>query len=416
MAKSSTCCSVVGADVGMNEGEGAEASLSSTPRCLGKCQYCVTDDGSPAAGLIFDCDGTVLNTMEWYWPSWVEVCARHGIEITKQKFYECAGMPVFNIFEVLVRDQGIEDRFGSDEIHALVEEKKKIVQNRRDRPGTIETVVRIVKAHQGKLPMAIASSGHRADVVKGLKEHNLFGCFGAVVCFDDLKLAGGDPKPAPDTFLLAAKCLGVSPQRCVGFEDANVGMEALASAGMKAIDVRLMSGHPARDALAKANDDVALKRMNVFGDEVCITSQKLSAERLHDLVGTPKAGAISSFIGTTRDNFDGKSVTRLEYECYRPMAIKEMLKLCDACRKTFPDVLRIAIAHRTGIVPVREASVIIAASSAHRKCSIEAVHHLIDALKSSVPIWKKEMYGKEGEGEGDGVWKENAEWKTTPLA
>lgn len=137
---------------------------------------------------------------------------------------------------------------------------------------------------------------------------------------------------------------------------------------------------------------------------VKLTHELLSVDECNSLAGDDGAGAISLFVGTTRDNFEGKTVERLEYEAYEAMAVKEMEKLCDTTREQHPDVLHVVIHHRLGLVPVREASVIIAVSSPHRRAAIEACHFAIDTLKATVPIWKKELYT-----EGEPSWKANKE-------
>eukprot|EP00322_Chrysochromulina_rotalis_P020532 CAMPEP_0115833544 /NCGR_PEP_ID=MMETSP0287-20121206/3227_1 /TAXON_ID=412157 /ORGANISM="Chrysochromulina rotalis, Strain UIO044" /LENGTH=185 /DNA_ID=CAMNT_0003286961 /DNA_START=15 /DNA_END=567 /DNA_ORIENTATION=+ len=138
-------------------------------------------------------------------------------------------------------------------------------------------------------------------------------------------------------------------------------------------------------------------------DEVVITAQPLPLGALAARVVCPTAGAIATFIGTTRDNFEGKRVLRLEYEAYQPMAEREMLAIIRAARARW-ELRHVAIAHRTGIVPEAEASVEIAISSAHRREALEAVQFAIDELKAKVPIWKKEVYEAE-----DARWKENKE-------
>ncbi|XP_063235395.1 molybdopterin synthase catalytic subunit-like [Bacillus rossius redtenbacheri] len=138
-------------------------------------------------------------------------------------------------------------------------------------------------------------------------------------------------------------------------------------------------------------------------DTVKLLSTKISIEEVADIVGSPSCGATSLFVGTTRDNFDNKKVVQLEYEAYEAMAETAMKKICSDIRGKW-EVQNIAIVHRLGVVPVREASVVIAVSSPHRAESLEAVQFAIDALKSLVPIWKKEVY------EGDtGQWKSNQE-------
>jgi len=116
------------------------------------------------------------------------------------------------------------------------------------------------------------------------------------------------------------------------------------------------------------------------------------------------SGAVSTFVGITRDTFQNKRVLKLSYEGYVPMAEKELFKLChDTCKK-YASVQKIAAVHILGDCPVGHASVILAASSPHRREAMHAAEYLIDELKRRIPIWKKEVY------EGDSsVWKENAE-------
>ncbi|XP_078367561.1 molybdopterin synthase catalytic subunit-like [Oculina patagonica] len=143
--------------------------------------------------------------------------------------------------------------------------------------------------------------------------------------------------------------------------------------------------------------------LHMADDTIVITPDHLHVDQVTDIVGAPSAGAISLFVGTTRDNFEGKTVVRLEYEAYIPMARSEMRKICKQVREKW-EVIKIAIFHRIGVVPIGEASVIIAVSSAHRKNSLEAVQYCIDTLKATVPIWKKEVYEQ-----GEPNWKENSE-------
>ncbi|XP_057576597.1 molybdopterin synthase catalytic subunit-like [Hippopotamus amphibius kiboko] len=133
------------------------------------------------------------------------------------------------------------------------------------------------------------------------------------------------------------------------------------------------------------------------------TSEKLSADEV-----SPLCGAISLFVGTTRNNFEGNKVISLEYEAYLPMAVNEVRKICSDIRQKWP-VKHIAVFHRLGLVPASEATIIIAVSSAHRAASLEAVSYAIDTLKATVPVWKKEMYE-----ESSSSWKRNKEcfWAT----
>uniref|UniRef100_A0A061RE70 Molybdopterin synthase catalytic subunit n=1 Tax=Tetraselmis sp. GSL018 TaxID=582737 RepID=A0A061RE70_9CHLO len=133
-----------------------------------------------------------------------------------------------------------------------------------------------------------------------------------------------------------------------------------------------------------------------------ISCSPLDIQKYITLVEDDSAGAISTFVGVTRDDFQGKKVKKLEYEAYEPMAQKCLELICKAASERW-GLVKMAIAHRTGECLVREPSVVIAASSAHRRDSLEAVQWAIDELKATVPIWKKEYF------EGGEVWKENAE-------
>ena len=114
-------------------------------------------------------------------------------------------------------------------------------------------------------------------------------------------------------------------------------------------------------------------------------------------VADAATGATVTFIGTTRDHNDGRRVTQLEYEAYPEMAIAEMRKIGEVARQRWP-IARVAIVHRIGVVPIGEASVVIAVTSGHRTPAFEACHFAIDRLKELVPIWKKEHF------EGGEIW------------
>ena len=117
-------------------------------------------------------------------------------------------------------------------------------------------------------------------------------------------------------------------------------------------------------------------------------------------VGGPAAGGVAVFIGTTRDEAaaDGRRLVALDYEAYGPMALKRMRELAAGARQRWP-VVRLALLHRTGRVPLGEPSVLIAVSTPHRGEAFEACRWLIDTLKVDVPIWKKEVWD-----DGSGSW------------
>src|SRR5215467_11934185 len=122
-----------------------------------------------------------------------------------------------------------------------------------------------------------------------------------------------------------------------------------------------------------------------------IVRTPIALGRLVAAVGDPSAGAVVTFLGTTRNQNAGRRVIRLEYEAFTRMAEREMRQLAADARRRWP-VRKVAMAHRIGLVPVGEASVAIAVSAGHRAEAFAACHWLIDRLKEIVPIWKREHF------------------------
>jgi len=122
-----------------------------------------------------------------------------------------------------------------------------------------------------------------------------------------------------------------------------------------------------------------------------VVEHPLDLARLVAAVSRPDAGAIATFLGTTRDQNAGRRVMRLEYEAYPEMAIREMQRIGDQAVERFR-VKAVAIAHRVGVVEIGDASVAIAVSAAHRDEAFAGCRFAIDRLKEIVPIWKKEHY------------------------
>jgi len=117
----------------------------------------------------------------------------------------------------------------------------------------------------------------------------------------------------------------------------------------------------------------------------------ISMERLARAVRDPKAGAVVVFLGTTRVHNEGRRVLRLEYEAFAGMAEREMAALVARARRRWR-ICRVAMAHRTGVVAVGQVSVGVAVSSGHRAEAFAACRWLIDRLKTTVPIWKREHF------------------------
>jgi molybdopterin synthase catalytic subunit len=120
-----------------------------------------------------------------------------------------------------------------------------------------------------------------------------------------------------------------------------------------------------------------------------LTDSPLQLQPLIDEVMRASDGACVTFIGAVRNHHHGKSVASIEYEAYRPMAEKELAKIVDALRSENPAVA-IAVRHRLGHLTVGEASIMIACSASHRSEAFAVCRGMIDRIKQTVPIWKKE--------------------------
>ena len=125
--------------------------------------------------------------------------------------------------------------------------------------------------------------------------------------------------------------------------------------------------------------------------DIEIYNTPLNVSNCVDWIMSPQAGGIDIFIGTVRDATKGKKVIRLEFEAYKNMAKKEMEKIAEQAYSKWP-VQKILIHHRTGVLQVGEIPVIIAVAAAHRDAAFDACRYIIDTLKQTVPIWKKEIF------------------------
>ncbi len=185
----------------------------------------------PIEGLIFDCDGTLINSMPVHWLAWQEVTQRHGIDFPEDRFYSLGGVPSWQVIQMLSEEQGV-----TLDAHAVAREKEEAFFPHMHRVEPVAAVIDIVKAHHGKLPMAVATGGVKPIIPDLLRQLNLLDYFESVVTSEDVT----HQKPAPDIFLEAARRIGVDPQRCRAYEDTDLGMQAIRAAGMEAVDIRLM--------------------------------------------------------------------------------------------------------------------------------------------------------------------------------
>jgi HAD superfamily hydrolase (TIGR01509 family) len=181
--------------------------------------------------LIFDCDGTLADTMPLHWQAWQVITTKHGVVFPEARFYALGGVPSRHILQMLREEQ----RLSIDPI-AVSREKEEEYLKLMAQVGPIHEVVEIAREHAGKLPMAVASGGTRPVIEKVLRHLNIRELFAAVVTSEDVV----HQKPAADIFIEAARQLGVPPQKCRAYEDTDIGLCAIRTAGMDAVDVRTL--------------------------------------------------------------------------------------------------------------------------------------------------------------------------------
>ncbi|MFD2574298.1 molybdenum cofactor biosynthesis protein MoaE [Spirosoma soli] len=124
---------------------------------------------------------------------------------------------------------------------------------------------------------------------------------------------------------------------------------------------------------------------------IAITTDPIDVASALKYLQSDQAGAIDLFLGVVRDNTQERPVDRLEYEAYDRMAISEMQKIADEAHRRWP-LLRYTIIHRKGTLLIGEMAVLIGVATAHRNDSFDACRYMIDTIKQTVPIWKKEVF------------------------
>jgi len=125
--------------------------------------------------------------------------------------------------------------------------------------------------------------------------------------------------------------------------------------------------------------------------QIKISPTTLNIQSSIDWIMSPESGGIDIFIGSVRNQTKGKAVVRLEFEAYEPMALSEIEKILAQAAEKWT-VQKALVHHRTGVLEVGEVPVIIAVAAAHRATAFEACRFIIDTLKETVPIWKKEIF------------------------
>ena len=180
-------------------------------------------------GIIFDCDGTIADTMPLHWQAWRSVAENYDFEFSEERFYALGGVPARDILKRIKEEQGLDLdplRISKEKEEAYLPHLKTVT--------VIEPVIQVAYEHHGRIPMAVATGGTRNIISQVLQHLEIDHLFDHLVTSEDVERQ----KPAPDIFLRAASLIGVAPEKCLAYEDTDLGMQAIRSAGMTAIDVR----------------------------------------------------------------------------------------------------------------------------------------------------------------------------------
>ncbi|MBE7209384.1 MAG: HAD family phosphatase [Gluconacetobacter diazotrophicus] len=188
-----------------------------------------------AGAILFDCDGTLVDTPPLYARAWAAGVEPSGVAMAPGWYEARAGLSEHVLLDAFEREHGVVlDRAEVGRVARAA--FRELMPGLRE----IAAVAAVARANRGRLPMAVASGGPREVVRACLEATGLLDLFDAVVTVED----AARPKPEPDLFLEAARRLGVEPGRCLVFEDSREGLDAARRAGMRAVDVVEVVGTP----------------------------------------------------------------------------------------------------------------------------------------------------------------------------
>ncbi len=178
------------------------------------------------AAFIFDCDGTLADTMPTHYRAWQTALGPRAADFPEAMFYELGGVPTCRVVEILNERHGY-----SMPVEETVAVKEKLFLELSSEVAAIEPVVALAREWHGRKPLAVASGGHRRIVMSTLRALGIATLFDAIITSEDYSRG----KPHPDPFLEAARRLNVAPERCLVFEDTSTGQQAARAAGMACV-------------------------------------------------------------------------------------------------------------------------------------------------------------------------------------
>lgn len=184
----------------------------------------------PFRAYLFDCDGTIADSMPLHYEAWTAALGEWGCEFGEELFYAWGGKPAMEIIADLNEQQGL-----SMPVKAVAERKEKLYYDLLPQLKAVPEVLEHIVAEEGKIPFAVVSGSRRDSVTASLRALGLLDKFDAIICAGDYEKS----KPHPEPFLLAASRLGIPPEECLVFEDTDMGIQAATAAGMASVKVPL---------------------------------------------------------------------------------------------------------------------------------------------------------------------------------
>jgi beta-phosphoglucomutase family hydrolase len=182
----------------------------------------------PFKAYLFDCDGTIVDSMPLHYVAWKTVLADYGCKFDEELFYAWGGMPVSEIIAALNVRSGL-----AMPAEAIAKRKEAMYYDILPKLQAVPEVLEHIHKSHGKIPFAVVSGSTRDSVTRSLETLGILDRFETLVCAGDYTRS----KPDPEPFLIAAERLGVAPVDCLVFEDTDMGIQAATAAGMASVKV-----------------------------------------------------------------------------------------------------------------------------------------------------------------------------------
>jgi HAD superfamily hydrolase (TIGR01509 family) len=182
----------------------------------------------PFAAYLFDCDGTIADSMPLHYVAWRKALAPWNCDYAEELHYSWGGRPTPEIISALNARDGL-----AMPVEATAQLKEEYYYELLHQLEPVPEVLEIVRADYGRIPFAVVSGSNRESVLKSLEAIGLAGVFPLIISSEEYER----PKPAPDAYLVAAARLGVAPADCLVFEDTEIGIQSADAAGMQSVRV-----------------------------------------------------------------------------------------------------------------------------------------------------------------------------------